>query len=581
MKENKTMMLGNAAIARGLYEAGCRFVSSYPGTPSTEITKHAAEYEEVYAEWAVNEKVGLEAALGASIAGARAFCGMKHVGLNVAADALFSASYTGVNGGLVVAVADDAGMHSSQDEQDSRHFAIFAKVPMLEPSSSGECLEFTKFAFDFSEEFNAPVLVRLGTRICHSNGIVTTGERKDVPLKDYKKDIAKYVMMPAFARGAHVVVEKRFDDLQAYAEKCPLNVITRDKKHPQKGGLGIISAGISYAYAKEAFGEDASYLKLGLVNPLPDTMLKNFVESCDRVIVIEELDGIIEKHCKALGLKVEGKNMLPIIGEYSQEIIRECVFGEKSSFKKLDEAMLPTRPPVLCPGCSHRGVFHVLNRLGLMVSGDIGCYTLGALAPLSAMDTCLCMGAAVSALHGFDMVRKGKDKIRSIAVIGDSTFMHSGITGLIDITYNNGNSKILVLDNITTGMTGGQHNPATGVTLKNEPSYLVKVEDIAKACGVKNIAIVDAYDIEECERVISEEMDKDGVSVIIARRPCALNTPKAPAKTVDQAGCNGCKLCLKIACPALKVEGGKASINEFACFGCGVCAKLCKRGAIK
>ena len=570
----KKLLLGNAAVARGLYEAGCRFVSSYPGTPSTEITQFASGYEEVYAEWAPNEKVGVEAAIGASIGGARAFCGMKHVGLNVAADPVFIAGYTGTNGGLVIAVADDSGMHSSQNEQDSRHYAIAAKLPMLAPSDSNECKQFTKLAFELSEKFDTPFLVSLSTRISHSLGVVELGERQEVELREYKKDASKYVMMPSNARGRHVAVEKRMEELAKFAEDCEFNKIEyNDKK------TGIIASGVAYQYARETFGEGVSYLKLGLINPLPVKLIRDFAANVDRVIVIEELDDIIESWCKKIGVETDGKNILPVIGEYSQELLREKILGIKSEYvKPVEDSEIPSRPPVLCPGCSHRGMFYVLKKLKLMVSGDIGCYTLGANAPLSAMDTTLCMGASISALHGFNTVRGEKSAKTSVAVIGDSTFMHSGITGLIDITYNKGISKVLILDNSTTGMTGHQDHPGTGKTLKGEATPIVGIESICRAAGIKegNIKIFDPCDIAESERILKEELAKDEPCVLIARRPCVMLKHVKKDRKYIIKDCKGCKACMGVGCPAIKFENKKAEIIPSSCAGCGLCAQLCK-----
>ena len=577
----KKLMLGNAAVARGLYEAGCRFVSSYPGTPSTEITEYAAEYDEIYAEWAPNEKVSAEAAIGASIGGARSFCGMKHVGLNVAADPAFISSYIGVNGGFVIAVADDPGMHSSQNEQDSRHYAIAAKLPMIEPSDSSECLNYTKLAFELSERFDTPFILRLSTRISHSLSIVELNERQEVELKEYKKDPAKYIMMPAYARGRHVAVEERFVKLAEFAETCELNKIEYSDKNDQK--IGIITSGAAYQYIKEALGDNASYLKLGLVNPLPVKLIREFANNVDRVIVIEELDDVIETWCKKIGIKTDGKNILPVIGEYSQELLRNKILNEKKDYFELSEDMnIPGRPPVLCSGCPHRGIFYVLKKLKLMVSGDIGCYTLGANAPLSAMDTTLCMGASISALHGFNKARGIESAKNSIAVIGDSTFMHSGITGLIDITYNLGVSKVLILDNSTTGMTGQQQNPSTGYTLKGEEVYGISIEGICRGSGIKeeNIKIIDPYDIAESERVLKEELAKEEPSVIIARRPCLLLKHVKKDKKYIIKDCKGCKRCVAVGCPSIKFEDKKAEIDLASCTGCGLCEQLCNLNAI-
>ena len=573
----KKIMLGNEAVARGLYEAGVRLVSSYPGTPSTEVTEAAAKYDEIYAEWAPNEKVALEVALGAAIGGGRSFVGMKHVGLNVAADPLFITSYTGVNGGMVIGVADDPGMHSSQNEQDSRHYAIAAKLPMVEPSDSGECLEFTKLAYEFSEKFDTPFILRLNTRVSHSQSIVETSDRVEVEVKPYEKDAAKHVMMPGNARPRHVVVEKRLNTLREFAENCPFNKVIENPG----AKVGIITSGPSFNYALEAFGDTASYLKLGLVNPLPEKLLKDFTEKYETVYVIEELDPVIESHCKALGLNVHGKDILPLCGEFSQELLSKFLLGKEPECYSLDEN-IPVRPPVLCPGCPHRGVFYLFNKLKLYVSGDIGCYTLGAAKPLGGMDTTLCMGASVSALHGFNKIRHEEHK--SVAVIGDSTFMHSGITGLVDIVYNKGFSTVVVVDNSITGMTGHQQNPCTGFTLKGEKVYGILIENIAKAVGVpeEHIRIVDPNDLAETEKVLREELASDTPSVVICRRPCALlkYVKHNPPLVIDHDKCVGCKACMKIGCPCISVKDGKASIDQTLCNGCGLCTQMCRLGAI-
>ena len=573
----KKIMLGNEAVARGLYEAGVRLVSSYPGTPSTEVTEAAAKYDEIYAEWAPNEKVALEVALGAAFGGGRSFCGMKHVGLNVAADPLFITSYTGVNGGMVIGVADDPGMHSSQNEQDSRHYAIAAKLPMIEPSDSGECLGFTKLAYEMSEKFDTPFILRLNTRVSHSQSIVETSDRVEIPVKPYEKDAGKHVMMPGNARPRHIEVEKRLTMLKEFAENCPFNKVVENPG----AKIGIITSGPSYNYALEAFGDSASYLKLGLVNPLPEKLIKDFAEKFETVYVIEELDPVIESFCKSLGLSVHGKDILPLCGEFSQELLSELLLGKKPEFYSLDEN-IPVRPPVLCPGCPHRGVFYLFNKLKLYVSGDIGCYTLGATKPLVGMDTTLCMGASVSALHGFNKIRHEEHK--SVAVIGDSTFMHSGITGLVDIVYNKGFSTVVVVDNSITGMTGHQQYPCTGFTLKGEKVYGILIENIAKTVGVPedHIRIVDPNDLAETEKVLKEELASDTPSVIICRRPCALlkYVKHNPPRVIDHDKCVGCKACMKIGCPCISVKDGKASIDSTLCNGCGLCTQMCRLGAI-
>lgn len=574
----KKLMLGNEAFARGLYEAGCKVVSSYPGTPSTEITECVAKYDEVYAEWAPNEKVAMEAAIGASIAGARSFCAMKHVGLNVAADPLYTAAYTGVNGGMVIAVADDPGMHSSQNEQDSRHHAIASKVMMLEPSDSGECKEFAKIAFELSEQFDTPVIVRLSTRVSHSQSSVELCEREEKELKEYKKTPQKYVMMPAFAKGRHVFVEERTAKLVEYAETSPLNRV----EISDKAEFGVITSGAAYQYAKEALGERASVLKLGTVNPLPVKLIQNFASKYERVYIIEELDGIIESHCRNIGVNnVMGKEIFGYIGELSQSIIAEKLLGEKTEVQTFGEN-IPVRPPVMCAGCPHRGLFYCLSKLKVMVSGDIGCYTLGAAAPLCAVDTTVCMGASISGLHGFNKARGAEAEKNSVAVIGDSTFMHSGMTGLVNIAYNATNSTVIILDNSITGMTGHQQNPTTGKNLKGDPAVAVNLEELCKAIGIKRVRVVDPYSLAETEAAIKEELAVEEPSVIISRRPCALlkYVKHKPALKVEADKCKGCKACMKLGCPAISMNDGKAVIDHTQCVGCGICQEQCKFAAI-
>lgn len=570
----KKLMLGNAAVARGAYEAGVRVVSSYPGTPSTEITEEIAKYDEIYSEWAPNEKVALEVAIGASFAGARAMSCMKHVGLNVAADPLYTVSYTGVGGGLVVCVADDQGMHSSQNEQDSRLVAISSKVPMLEPSDSEECKIFTKKAFELSEKYDTPILIRLSTRISHSQSLVEEGEREDVGLKDYVKDTAKYVMMPAMAMKRHHYVEKRLSDMRKLAEDCEFNVVEKNS-----GKIGVIAAGIAYQYAKEVF-PDASFLKLGMINPLPTQLILDFAKSVEKVYVIEELEPVIENHCKALGIEVIGKDILPNIGEFSVSQIRKAVFGEEADTIKIDEPV-PGRPPVMCAGCPHRGAFYVFKKLGLRVSGDIGCYTLGALAPLSSMDACVCMGASVGMAHGMEKARGREFAGKTVAVVGDSTFIHSGITGLVDIVYNKGTSTVVILDNSITGMTGHQHNPATGFTIKGEPTRAVDLEKLCNAIGIDRVCVVDPYDIKKFEQVLREETAAAEPSVIIAQRPCALLKNVKHGKPLEiKDNCKVCKACMGIGCPAISVKDGRVEIDKALCVGCALCVRVCRFGAI-
>ena len=572
----KKLMLGNEAFARGLYESGCQLISSYPGTPSTEITEFGAKYEEIYAEWAPNEKVAMETAIGASIAGARSFCGMKHVGLNVAADPLYTVAYTGVTGGMVIAVADDPGMHSSQNEQDSRHHAIASKVLMLEPSDSAECKEFVKQGFKLSEKYDTPVIIRLSTRVSHSQSSVELCERENVPTKPYVKNPQKYVMMPAYAKGRHVVVEERTKKLIEYGETSPLNTVELNE-----GDIGVITSGISYQYAKEALGNSVSYLKLGIVNPLPVNIIKDFAGRFKTVYVIEELDDVIETHCKKLGLDVKGKEIFGFIGELSQSIIAEKLLGKKTDYTEFSENV-PVRPPVMCAGCPHRGLFYSLAKNKITVSGDIGCYTLGAAAPLNSMDSTICMGASVSALHGMNKIRGAEGEKKTVAVIGDSTFIHSGITGLINIAYNATNSTVIILDNSITGMTGHQQNPTTGFNLKGDPASKVSLEALCKAVGINRVRVVDPYNMKETEQAVLEELEIAEPSVIISRRPCALlkYVKHKPALNVDRDKCRSCKMCLKIGCPAVSIKEGKAEIDKTLCVGCGICTEMCKFNAI-
>lgn len=570
-------MLGNEAAARGLYEAGCRVVSSYPGTPSTEITEFAAKYDEIYCEWAPNEKVAAEVAFGASLAGARAACCMKHVGLNVAADPLFTLSYTGVNGGLVFCVADDPGMHSSQNEQDSRHYAVSAKVPMVEPSDSVEAKEFIKAAFELSEKFDTPVIFRTCTRIAHCQCAVEEEERADVPLKEYVKNPQKYIMAPANAIRRHPFVEERMKALTEYAETTALNRVEEGADR----SFGVITSGTCYEYVKEVLGDSVPVLKLGLVNPLPVKLIKDFAASCEKVIVIEELDPVIEKHCKTIGVDVEGKSLFPMVGEFSQTVVRRALGLEDKEFIPAPEDV-PVRPPVMCAGCPHRGLFYVLAKNKYTVLGDIGCYTLGSAAPLFAIDSVLCMGASVSGIHGFNKATGGEREGKTVAVIGDSTFMHSGMTGLANVAYNATNSTVIILDNSITGMTGHQQNPTTGYNIKGDPATKIDLEALCRALGIERVRVVDPYDLKETERAVKEETAFEGPSVIISRRPCALlKYVKHPgAISVDPERCRTCRACMRIGCPAISIKDGKAKIDATLCTGCGVCRQLCAFGAI-
>ncbi len=573
----KKLMLGNEAVARGLLEAGCSVVSSYPGTPSTEITEYAAKYDEIYCEWAPNEKVACEVAFGASLRGARSACCMKHVGLNVAADPLFTMSYTGVNGGLVICVADDPGMHSSQNEQDSRHYAIASKLPMLEPSDSREAKEFAKIAFELSEKFDTPVILRMCTRIAHSQCSVEIEEPKARVLKEYEKNPQKYIMAPANAIRRHPVVEERTAKLTEFAETTELNRIewAEDKK------LGIITSGTCYEYVKEVLGDSVSVMKIGLVNPLPVDLIKDFAEKHERVVVIEELDPVIENHCKALGIAVDGKNILSICGEFSQKIIADAL-GVKGKEFVAPLENVPVRPPVMCAGCPHRGLFYVLSKNKLTVLGDIGCYTLGSAAPLNAIDSVLCMGASVSGVHGFNKAGGSEAENKTVCVIGDSTFMHSGMTGLANIAYNGTNSTVIIVDNSITGMTGHQQNPTTGYNIKGDPATKIDLEALCKALGINRVRVVDPYDLKATEAAVKEEVAANEPSVIISRRPCALlkYVKAKPALKIDSDKCRSCKACMRIGCPAISMKNGKAVIDATQCVGCGVCEQLCAFGAI-
>ncbi len=571
----KKLMLGNAAVARGAYEAGVRVVSSYPGTPSTEITESMVQYEDVYVEWAPNEKVAAETAIGASIAGGRAMSCMKHVGLNVMADPVFTVSYIGANAGLVFCVADDPGMHSSQNEQDSRHYAKAAKIPMLEPSDSGECRDFTKLAFSLSEEYDTPVFIRLSTRVSHSQSLVELHEPENIELKPYVKNIAKNVMMPANAIGRHVVVEERSRKLVEFAETCELNTVEDNGSR-----IGVITSGVSYVYSKDALGDKVNYLKLGMVYPLPEKLIKDFAASVDTLYVVEELDGFIEEFVRSLGIEVRGKDHFTLLGEYSQNMIAKVVLGEETA--AAESLPLPKRPPVMCAGCPHRGTFYVLSKLGLTVSGDIGCYTLGAVAPLKSVDTTICMGASVSAAHGMVKARGRDFSKQLVSVIGDSTFIHSGITGLIDIVYNKGNNTVIILDNSITGMTGHQDNPTTGFTIRKEPTVQVDLEALCHSVGVRRVRVEDPFDLKGFEAAVKEELAADEPSVIIAQRPCALlKTVKYTGHcAVDAEKCRKCKKCMKLGCPAISVDNGCVKIDENQCNGCGLCVGVCPFGAI-
>ena len=572
----KKLLLGNEAVARGAYEAGVTVCASYPGTPSTEITENIIKYDEIYAEWAPNEKVASEVAIGASMAGARAMSCMKHVGMNVMADPLFTVSYIGVNGGLVFCVADDPGMHSSQNEQDSRHYAKASKVLMVEPSDSAECKEFMKEAFNLSEKFDTPVIVRLSTRVSHSQGLVELNDRINYELKPFEKNIAKNVMMPANAIKRHVVVEDRYNKMVEYAEATTLN-----KVEDNKSKIGVITNGISYVYAKEALGDKVNYLKLGMVYPLPVELIKNFAKGLDKLYVIEELDPFIEEHCKIKGIKVIGKEVFTMLGEYTPSMIRKGVLNiDPVECPTLDE-VIPVRPPVMCAGCPHRGTFYVLKKLGLVVSGDIGCYTLGAVKPLEAVDSTICMGASVSAALGMAKARGAEFNKKLVSVIGDSTFIHSGITGLIDMVYNKGANTVIILDNSITGMTGHQDNPTTGKTIRGEDTKQVDLIKLGQAIGIEHIVVADPFDVKNFEKVVKEEVNRDDVSLIIAQRPCALlKKVKYSGHCVVTDACKKCKQCMKLGCPAISVKNDSIVIDQSQCNGCGLCVGVCPFKAI-
>ncbi len=567
----KKLLLGDFAVARGAWEAGVKVASAYPGTPSTEITEELARYGEVYSEWSPNEKVALEVGIGASVRGARAIVSMKHVGLNVACDPLFTASYTGVNGGLVIAVADDPSVFSSQNEQDTRLTAVSAKVPVLEPSDSAEARDFTKAAFELSEKYDTPVILRLTTRVAHSQSLVELQERTEVPVRAYERNIQKYVMMPANARVKHVFVEERMQKMSEDADALPLNRIEEGSAE-----LGIICSGGVYQYVKEAL-PGASVLKLGMVYPLPYKLIEKFAGSVKRCIVAEELAPHIETLVKAAGIQVEGKNIFPLCGEFSAGLIRKCVLGAGQDAKP---AAVPARPPVLCAGCPHRGVFYVLSKLKLNVLGDIGCYTLGAVPPLGSMDAVVCMGASIGMAIGFDKADPEAHR-HSVAVIGDSTFIHSGITGLIDAVYNKSHITVVILDNRTTGMTGHQNHPATGKTIKNEPTYELDLAEVCRAVGVGSVRTVDPYDLPALEGALKAALSEEEVSVVIAKRPCVLLAKRLYKGFSVNDKCKNCRACMKLGCPAIVKGERGVSIDVSLCTECGLCRSVCKFGAIE
>ena len=572
----KVIMLGNEAIARGAYEAGVKVSAAYPGTPSTEISENLVKYkDDIYAEWSPNEKVATEVAIGASVSGVRSMACMKHVGLNVAADPLYTVSYMGVNGGLVVIVADDPGLYSSQNEQDTRMVARAAQVPVLEPSDSMEAKEFMKFAYEISENFDRPVIFRTTTRLAHSQGLVELCDRVEPEDKPYEKDIRKNVMMPGNAKLRHIEIEKRNLELAEAANTMAINKVEMNDTK-----IGVITSGIPYQYVKEAI-PNVSVLKLGMVNPLPKKLIEEFAQKVETLYIVEELDPVIEEQVKSWGVKAIGKEIFTVQGEYSANMIREAILGEKADVKA--PAQVPGRPPILCPGCPHRSVYHVLNKLKIHAAGDIGCYTLGAVAPLSVVDTTICMGASISSLHGMEKA-KGKDYIKNwVAVIGDSTFLHTGVNSLTNMMYNRATGTVMILDNSTTGMTGHQDHAATGKTLLGEPTYAIDIPALCRAIGVKNVVEVNAFDIEKLEKVVKEEVAKDEVSVIITKSPCVLlDKSKKPVYIAHEDKCKKCGMCMKPGCPAMtRNADGTIHIDDTMCTGCGLCETLCKFEAIE
>lgn len=573
---NKVIMLGNEAIARGAYEAGVKVSAAYPGTPSTEISEYLVQYrDDLYCEWSPNEKVATEVAVGASLAGTRAMACMKHVGFNVAADPAYSVSYMGVNGGLVIVVADDPGLYSSQNEQDTRMVARAAKLPVIEPADSAEAKEYMKLAFELSEKFDRPFVYRTTTRLAHSQGIVELTDRQDIPDKEYVKDIRRTVMMPGNAKLRHIEIEKRNEELAEAANTLPLNrVEMNDTK------IGVITSGIPYQYVKEAL-PNASVLKLGLLNPLPRKLIEDFAAKVEKLYIVEELDPVIEEQVRSWGIEAVGKEIFTVQGEYSANMLRTAILKENLALE--DPAKAPGRPPILCPGCPHRSVYHVLNKLKFHAAGDIGCYTLGAVAPLSVVDTTMCMGSSISTLHGMEKA-KGKDYIKNwVAVIGDSTFLHTGINSLMNMTYNHASGTVLILDNSTTGMTGHQDHAATGKTLQGDPTYAIDIPALCRAVGVKNVTEVNAFDLAKLEETIKEEAAKDEVSVIITKSPCVLlSKGKKPLYIAHADKCKKCGMCMKPGCPAMtKNADGTVKIDDTMCTGCGLCGSLCKFGAIE
>lgn len=577
----KLLLSGNEALARGAWEAGVKVACAYPGTPSTEILENLAKYPEIDAEWSPNEKVAFEVAFGAAIAGARSIVSMKHVGLNVAADPFFSSAYTGVKGGFVIVTCDDPGMHSSQNEQDNRRYAKFAKVPLIEPSDAQEAHDFVKIAFEISEEFEIPVLFRMTTRISHTKGVVKVGEREEIPLKNYSKNIQQFVVLPAHAKIRHSILEEKLLKLKRFSSETFLNKIEKGKNE-----VGIVTSGISYNYAKEVF-PDAWILKLGMPFPFPEELFKEFIKNVKKVIVVEENEPFIEEEIKILGYNVEGKKYIPLCDELSPEIVRKSLKNEELPHPEPLKSV--RRPPQLCPGCPHTGVFYTLSKLKAVVTGDIGCYTLGALPPHNAMDTCICMGASIGNAFGFEKALGKKFSKRLVAVIGDSTFIHSGITGLIDIAYNKGSVTVIILDNRTTAMTGHQNHPGTGITAKGEKTKEINLAELARACGIEEVYEINPYDLKNTLKTIKNAMESEKPAVVISKAPCALlkeareRFKREKKRKVIEEKCLGekCKACIRLGCPAISMVNGKAFISSLLCVGCGLCSQVCPVEAIE